>query len=130
DPRVQRTGAPALASGSPPQHHARASALCRTLGDAAPPQPAEVAPGHAGLIAATLFRQGDQLYEKDPHGEITEVEAESANSFFYPNGGVWTRLTVERDPEGHVTGLVFRDDRHEERWERKRPILARKEPAP
>ncbi len=81
----------------------------------------------AGHIAATLFRQGDQLYEKDPHGEVTEVEAESANSFFYPNGGVWTRLIVERDSDGHVTGLVFRDDRHEEHWERKRPVIARKD---
>jgi predicted esterase len=84
----------------------------------------------AGHLAATLFRQGDQLYEKDPHGEITEVEAESANSFFYPSGGVFTRLTVEHDADGHVTGVVFRDDRHEEHWERKRPVLAHKEAAP
>lgn len=73
-----------------------------------------------GRIAATLFRQGDQLYEKDPHGEITEVEAESPNVFFYPLGSVWTRLTVEHDPQGHVTALMFHDDRHDERWERKR----------
>jgi hypothetical protein len=84
----------------------------------------------AGHLAATLFRQGDQLYEKDPHGEITEVEAESASSFFYPNGGVFTRLTIEHDPDGHVTGVVFRDDRHEERWERKRPVVAHKDASP
>ncbi|KAA6460160.1 hypothetical protein DYQ86_14010 [Acidobacteria bacterium AB60] len=86
----------------------------------------------AGHVAATLFRQGDQLYEKDPHGEVTEVEAESMSSFYYPNGGVWTRLLVERDPDGHVTGLVFRDDRHEEHWERKRnvPTVARKDTPP
>ena len=83
-----------------------------------------------GHVAATLFRQGDQLYEKDPHGEITEVEAENPNSFFYPNGGVWTRLNVEHDSEGRITGLVFRDDRHEEHWERKRPVLARKDAPP
>src|SRR6185437_9012170 len=71
-----------------------------------------------GHLAATLFRQGEQLYEKDPHGEVTEVEPESASSFFYPNGSVWTRLRVERDPQGRITGLVYRDDRHEERWER------------
>jgi hypothetical protein len=29
-------------------------------------------------------------------------------------------LLVERDTQGHVTGLIFRDDRHEERWERKK----------
>jgi predicted esterase len=81
----------------------------------------------AGHLAATLLRQGDQLYEKDPHGEITEVEAENPNSFFYPNGSVWTRLTIERDPEGHVTGVVFRDDRHEEHWERKRQVMAKKD---
>ncbi len=72
-----------------------------------------------GRLAATLFRQGDQLYERDPHGEVTEVEAESASTFFYPFGGVWTRLLVERDAEGRVTGLIYRDDRHEERWERR-----------
>ena len=73
----------------------------------------------AGHIAATLFRQGDQLYERDPHGEVTEVEAENANSFFYPLGGTWTRLVVERDGEGRVIGLIYRDDRHSEHWERR-----------
>lgn len=73
-----------------------------------------------GHLAATLFRQGDVLYEKDPHGEVTEVEAESPNVFFYPLGGIWTRLTVEHDPQGHVTALLYHDDRHEERWERTR----------
>ncbi|HWG20576.1 MAG TPA: alpha/beta hydrolase-fold protein [Terracidiphilus sp.] len=76
----------------------------------------------AGHPAATLFRQGEQLYERDPHGEVTEVEAESSSTFFYPFGGVWTRLLVERDPQGHVTGLIFRDDRHEEKWERTRTV--------
>jgi predicted esterase len=75
-----------------------------------------------GHLAATLFRQGDQLYEKDPHGEVTELEAESQSSFFYPNGSVWTRLVVDRDPQGRVTGLVFHDDRHEEKWERTRSL--------
>jgi predicted esterase len=73
-----------------------------------------------GRLAATLFRQGAQLYEKDPHGEVTEVEAESDSKFFYPLGGVWTRLEVDRDKEGRVVGLTYRDDRHEERWERTR----------
>jgi poly(3-hydroxybutyrate) depolymerase len=76
----------------------------------------------AGHVAATLFRQGDQLYEKDPHGEVTEVEAESPNSFFYPLGSTWTRLVVDRDPDGKVTGLTYRDDRHSERWERTRSV--------
>ena len=75
-----------------------------------------------GHLAATLFRQGDQLYEKDPHGEVNELEAESQSSFFYPNGSVWTRLVVDRDAQGRVTGLLFRDDRHEEKWERTRAV--------
>ena len=75
-----------------------------------------------GHLAATLFRQGEALYEKDPHGEVTEVEAEAANTFFYPLGSIWTRLTVEHDKQGHVTALLYHDDRHEERWERMRPV--------
>lgn len=74
-----------------------------------------------GRLAATLFRQGEQLYERDPHGEVTEVEPESPSSFFYPFGGVWTRLVVEYDRQGRITGLLFHDDRHEEHWERKGP---------
>ncbi len=31
----------------------------------------------SGRIAVTLFRQGDQLYEKNVHGEIAELAAES-----------------------------------------------------
>jgi len=74
-----------------------------------------------GHLAATLFRQGEALYEKDPHGEVTEVEAEAPNTFFYPLGSIWTRLTVEHDKQGRVSALLYHDDRHEERWERTRP---------
>jgi poly(3-hydroxybutyrate) depolymerase len=76
----------------------------------------------SGHLAATLFRQGEQLYEKDPHGEVTEVEPESASAFFYPFGSVWTRLLVDRDAQGRVTGLTYRDDRHQEKWERTRTV--------
>src|SRR5437660_3350 len=71
-----------------------------------------------GHRAAHLFRQGEQLYEKDPHGEIAELEPETASSFYYPSGSVWTRLLVQRDTQGRVTGLLYRDDRYEEKWER------------
>jgi predicted esterase len=74
-----------------------------------------------GHLTATVFRQGDALYEKDPHGEVTEVEAEAPNTFFYPLGSIWTRLTVEHDKQGRVTALIYHDDRHEERWERTHP---------
>lgn len=75
-----------------------------------------------GQLAATIFRQGDQLYQKNIHGEISELAAESLSLLFYPNGISLTRLAVERDPQGHVTALILRDDRHEEHWERTRPI--------
>ena len=78
-------------------------------------------PRRNGHLAATLFRQGEALYEKDPHGEVTEVEAEAPNIFFYPLGSIWTRLTVEHDKQGRVTALLYHDDRHEERWERVKP---------
>jgi poly(3-hydroxybutyrate) depolymerase len=79
-----------------------------------------------GRLAATLFRQGEALYEKDPHGEVTEVEAEAPNTFFYPLGSTWTRLTVEHDKQGRVTALLYHDDRHEERWERTLPPVSAK----
>ncbi|MGB8261415.1 MAG: alpha/beta hydrolase-fold protein [Terracidiphilus sp.] len=72
-----------------------------------------------GHTAALLYRQGEQLLEKTPQGDVLELAAESPNLLFYPNGSSLTRLAVERDPAGHVAALVFRDDRHEERWERK-----------
>jgi len=76
-----------------------------------------------GLVVVTLFRQGDVLYQKNHYGEIAELGAESQSILFYPNGSSLTRLAVERDPQGRVTGLVLHDDRHEEHWERIRPDL-------
>jgi poly(3-hydroxybutyrate) depolymerase len=73
-----------------------------------------------GHPIVTIFRQADQLYEKNQQGEIAELAAESAGMFFYLNGSSTTRLTFERDSQGHVITLMLRDDRHEERWE-KRP---------
>jgi pimeloyl-ACP methyl ester carboxylesterase len=77
-----------------------------------------------GHTTALFFRQGDQFYEKNPQGEVAELAAESPTVFFYPNGSSITRLTFERDPEGHITAL-FHDDRHEERWERRPQPSAR-----
>lgn len=76
-----------------------------------------------GLVVVSLFRQGDDLYQKNHYGEVTELAAESLNTLFYPNGSSITHITVDRDSQGRVTGLVLRDDRHEERWERIRPVL-------
>ena len=78
-----------------------------------------------GHPVVTIFRQGDQLYEKNRQGEIAELAAESPASFFYPNGSSAPRLTFERDPQGRVTALVLHDDRHEERWEKRPPASSR-----
>ncbi|MDE3187950.1 MAG: prolyl oligopeptidase family serine peptidase [Acidobacteriota bacterium] len=74
-----------------------------------------------GQPAVTLFLQGEQLYQKNVYGEIAELAAESPSILFYPNGSSITRITAERDPQGRVLALVLRDDRHEERWDRRRP---------
>jgi len=72
-----------------------------------------------GRAIETIFRQGDQLFEKRPGGEITGLEAETADTFFRPSdatGAHNVHLTFERDAEGRVTGYLLRDNRHEERW--------------
>ena len=71
------------------------------------------------VVVATVFRQGERLYTRNSIGDMTELLPESASTFFYPTGGT-RRLMFERDAEGRVTGIRFRDDRHEEFWERKR----------
>jgi hypothetical protein len=75
----------------------------------------------AGHPIVTIFRQGSQLFAKDQHSEIAELAAETSSTFFYLNGSSTTRLTFERDAQDHVTTLVLRDDRHEERWEKRTP---------
>jgi acetyl esterase/lipase len=68
---------------------------------------------------ATIYRTGDQLFEKTPAGEVIGLEAESTDSFFRPGDTTGTRtvhLTFERDAQGHVTAYVLHDSRHEERW--------------
>jgi len=71
-----------------------------------------------------IYRQGEDLFEKDQYGVILPLNAESASELFYPNGASLIRLVVERDREGRVTAIVYHDDRHEERWE-KQPIVGR-----
>ena len=74
-----------------------------------------------GKAITTIYRQGDQLLERAPGGEITLLEADTPDSFSYPDGnnsGVSIHINFERDPQGHVTAYVLRDNRHEERWVR------------
>jgi acetyl esterase/lipase len=69
----------------------------------------------------TIFRQGDQLFEKTSGGEVIGLEAESADSFFRPGDSTGARtihLTFERDPQGRATAYVLHDSHHEERWTR------------
>jgi acetyl esterase/lipase len=67
----------------------------------------------------TIFRQGDQLFEKGPGGDVVGLEAESADSFFRPvdpTGAHNVQLTFEYDANGQVTGYLLEDSRHQERW--------------
>jgi hypothetical protein len=71
------------------------------------------------VIVATIFRDGDRLFARDRIGQLSELLPESSTTFFYPSGGT-RRLTFEHDDEGRITGIRFRDDRHEEFWDRRR----------
>lgn len=74
--------------------------------------------GHA---TGTIFRQGDQLFEKGPSGEVVLLEAESADTFSRPGDKASAKdfhLIFERDANGRVTGYLLDDNRHQERWVR------------
>jgi len=73
-----------------------------------------------GYPALTVFWQGERLYGKDRYGQVSELAAESPTELFYPYGSSITRLIAERDAEGRIAAMVLRDDRHEERWEKKK----------
>ncbi len=77
--------------------------------------------GHA---VETILRQGDQLFEKGPSGNLNVLEAESAETFFRAvdaTGAHNISLNFERDAQGRVTGYLLRDNRHEEHWLRLAP---------
>jgi acetyl esterase/lipase len=71
------------------------------------------------VLTATIQRQGEQLFLKNAQGDVNEIMAESTSTFFYPTGSL-TRLSFEHDSQGRVTGILMRDDRHEELWEKKK----------
>lgn len=71
-----------------------------------------------GRDSITLYRQGEQLFEKNQYGDVTELAAETPELLFYPGSTSSTRILVERDRQGRIVALRFRDDRHEERWEK------------
>jgi predicted esterase len=72
-----------------------------------------------GRSEVTIYHQGEQLFERNGFGEVSELAAESPSVFFYPNSSSVPRVTFERDVQGRVIGAVFHDDRHDERWERR-----------
>ena len=78
--------------------------------------------GYPGL---TILWQGDRLYGSDRYGQIEELAAESPTQLFYPFGSSITRLIAQRDSEGRVVAIIFRDDRHEERWEKRNTASSR-----
>lgn len=72
-----------------------------------------------GVLQITVYREGDQLLQRNRIGEVAELLPETANTFFFPSGST-TRLIFEHDPAtGGIRDVISRDDRHEERWERK-----------
>jgi hypothetical protein len=70
-------------------------------------------------VVATVTRQGDRLFTRNRVGDLIELLPESATTFFYPTGSS-TRLIFEKDSGGEVKGIRYRDDRHEEFWEKRR----------
>ena len=77
-----------------------------------------------GYVAVTLFVQNDKLYIRNRYGEVDELAAASPTDLFYPQGSFATRIAAERAPDGRITALILRDDRHDERWEKKRTTPA------
>jgi dienelactone hydrolase len=73
-----------------------------------------------GYAALTILSQGDRLYGKDRYGQVSDLAAESPSVLFYPWGSSITRLIAQRDADGRIIAMVMRDDRHEERWEKRR----------
>lgn len=74
-----------------------------------------------GYPALTILSQGDRLYGKDRYGQVSDLAAETPTILFYPWGSSFSRLIAQRDSDGHIVAIVMRDDRHEERWEKRRP---------
>ena len=72
----------------------------------------------AGVLEVTIFRQGDGLFARNHVGQVSELLPETATTFFYPHGGA-SRLAFQKTPGGAVKGILFRDDRHEEVWDRR-----------
>jgi acetyl esterase/lipase len=74
-----------------------------------------------GKAFATVYRQGDELFEKNPTGDAILLQAESADTFSRPGDTTAAQdfhLTFEHGAAGQVTGYLLDDNRHVERWAR------------
>ena len=71
----------------------------------------------SGVVQMTVFREGDRLFERNRIGEVEELLPESANTFFYVTGG--TGRLIFESGGAQARGVIYRDDRHEEHWQRK-----------
>jgi len=72
-----------------------------------------------GQAIATIYSQGEQLFQKSPSGEVVLLEAESADTFSRPgdeHAPKPSHLVFEHDASGRVTGFILDDNRHQERW--------------
>lgn len=68
-----------------------------------------------GVLKMTIYRQNESLLRRMPNGDVIQIMPESSTSFFNATGGK-TRLLFDRDSNGAVRSVLYRDDRHEERW--------------
>ncbi len=74
-----------------------------------------------GNSTATIYSQGEQLFQKSSSGEVVLLEAESTDTFSRPGDTATakeTHLVFEHDATGRVTGYILDDNRHQERWTR------------
>jgi poly(3-hydroxybutyrate) depolymerase len=105
-PYAERTVVPM----HPPAMHLMPAQLESLLGEYTEPH---------GRGAMQLYHQNEQIFVRDQYGLLTELAAESPSELFYPYGSSISRVFVDRDAQGRVVALLFRDDRHEERWEKR-----------
>ncbi len=73
----------------------------------------------SGVRQVTVIRSADRLMVKNRTGDLAEVLPETPTVYFYPTGGT-ARLIFQKNAEGKVVNILYRDDRHEETWERQK----------
>ena len=71
-----------------------------------------------GVKQTTIAIEAGQLISRTRYGTVTLLP-ESETSFFLPGGGT-TRYIFQHAENGKSPAIIFKDDRHEERWERAR----------